>query len=169
MPIFFSRQSPSFFFRAFCHPELQIFPVRPQQVQLHSWIPPGPRHKSLCKPLPGTFRVLLQDPADLHQALSQQCISFIFTRKESFCGYRRKDNKASLVIFSSTVMWCLSSGLSPASPAGKWVSGHKGGWTMLPLQGSVGAVTQPFTILSFWKEGVLWGWLFCLQFTIFNF
>lgn len=48
-------------------------------------------------------------------------------------------------------MWCLASGLSPASPAGKWVSGHKKGWTMLPLQGSVGAVTQPFTTLSFWE------------------
>lgn len=109
-------------------------------------IHPGPRHKSLQIP-----SCSFQEPADLHQALTQQCISFMFTRKQSFCGHRRKDNKASFVIFSSTVMWRLTSGLSPASPAGRWASGHRGGWTMLPLQGSVGAVTQSFTTLRFWK------------------
>lgn len=31
------------------------------------------------------------------------------------------------------------------------MSGHRGGWTILPLQGSVGAVIQSFTTLSFWK------------------
>lgn len=53
---FLFKSESHFFFRAFCHPELQIFPVRPQQVQPHSWINPGPMYKSFCKSFPGTFR-----------------------------------------------------------------------------------------------------------------
>lgn len=51
-------------------------------------------------------------------------------------------------------MWCLTFGLSPTSPAGRWVCGHREVWTMLPLQGSVGAVAQLFTqfLKSLWKK-----------------
>lgn len=168
---FFSRlssfQSPNFFFRAFSQPGLWVFPARPQQVETSSQL--DPRHKSLSKSLPCTFRLLFQDHADLHQALFHKCISTVLARKQSFCGPKRKDDKASLwsTLIRSCVIWCLISGPSPNSPAGNWVSGQRGLDAAPPTRVNLCSDTLTYypQVLEIWgKKSVFWGWLVTMHF-----